>query len=317
MDFCFPQNGKIGKQFQRWVLDVQSKTARKPRKGIVASALARNCHTLLAKSDHFAFLYAALGLFFGWYATVYFQRYPVGAAQAAAIYVCLILLFALSLAPGFPDLRSWLSERVHGPHGATYCVLFFLLPYLVYGAGTGDFRWLAFAKLFALSALPFGLFAVAPVRKPGRVNWQDALVLLWLMWPVLFGKIAGIWNAPVNLDFMARLFLVGVGSWSFLIFRRVQGSGYEFRCSPAAVRDSLASFACYAVIAIPLGLALRFIAWNPQWRGARAFLFDYVTLFLFVAVAEELFFRGLLQNLLEGSLNSRYVAQEWLPSSSE
>jgi len=38
--------------------------------------------------------------------------------------------------------------------------------------------------------------------------------------------------------------------------------------------------------------------------GARAFAFDYLTIFLFIAMAEELFFRGLLQNLLEGSLRS-------------
>ncbi len=54
---------------------------------------------------------------------------------------------------------------------------------------------------------------------------------------------------------------------------------------------------------------LRFIAWHPQWRGAPAFAADFLTLFLFVALAEELFFRGLLQNLLEGSFHSRYGAQ--------
>ncbi len=43
--------------------------------------------------------------------------------------------------------------------------------------------------------------------------------------------------------------------------------------------------------------------------GARAFGFDFVGIFLFVAITEELFFRGLLQNLLEGSLRSRYGAQ--------
>ena len=44
-----------------------------------------------------------------------------------------------------------------------------------------------------------------------------------------------------------------------------------------------------------------FIAWNPDWQGPWRFFFDFVTLFVFIAVPEEMFFRGLLQNLLEGS----------------
>jgi uncharacterized protein len=257
----------------------------------------------------FAFLYAGLGLFFGYYATIFFRRYPVGVAQSAIIYICLMMLFGLCLAPGFPELRSRLREHVQGLQGAAYCILLFLLPYLLYCLGTGSLRWPALAKLFGLSALPFGLFAAAPVRKSGRLNWQDVVVLLWLLLPVLFGQMAGIWNVPTNLDFMARLFLLGVGSWSFLIIRRIEGTGYEFRFSPANIGTLFVSFASFAAIAIPLGFGLGFIAWNPQWRGVWALLFDFATIFLFVALLEELFFRGLLQNLLAGSLRSAYVAQ--------
>jgi membrane protease YdiL (CAAX protease family) len=169
------------------------------------------------------------------------------------------------------------------------------------------------------------LFAAFPVANPQRLNWQDALVLLWLFLPVIFHLISGIWNVPVNLDFMARLFLVGVGAWSFLIQRGVEtrtgpsGSvvrvssiddvGYNFTISPAILRDALLAFAGFTVIALPLGFALRFIAWNPQFHGVGDLLSTYLTIFLFVAIAEELFFRGLLQNLLEGSLRSSHKAQ--------
>jgi membrane protease YdiL (CAAX protease family) len=141
------------------------------------------------------------------------------------------------------------------------------------------------------------------------MNWQDALTLLWIVTPVLLGKIGGIWNVPVNLDFMSRLFLTAVGSWSFLIIRGLGDSGYNFQFSRVTFRDALISLAGFTVIAIPLGFALHFITWNSHWRGARAFAFDYLTIFLFIAMAEELFFRGLLQNLLEGSFRSRELAQ--------
>jgi len=268
--------------------------------------------------------FAALALFFGWYATVQIRRYPVGAPQAASIYTCFLLLTALYLAPGFAVSRSWLARRLRGTRGAAASVVVFLLPYLIYGAGTGDFRWTAFAKLAALAALPLALFAVAPVTDPRRLNWQDALALIWLFLPILFHLISGIWNVPVNLDFMARLFLVGVGAWSFLIQRGMartgpagsvvraspmDDAGYDFSVSPAIVRDALVSFAGFTLIALPLGFALRFLAWNPKYRGMGDLLSSYLTIFLFIAIAEELFFRGLLQNLLEGSLGSRHPAQ--------
>jgi hypothetical protein len=257
----------------------------------------------------FALVYFALSLFFAAYAAVELKRHPVGPVQVCAIYVCLLMLLALYLAPGFSFSRAWLIERLHGVRAARVYLALFLTPYLVYGAGTGDFREMAFAKLAAIAAPPFLLFAVSPVRRPRQVNWQDALVLLWLVTPVFAGQIGGIWNVPVNLDFMARLFLVGVGSWSFLIFRQIEDSGYDFRFSRETLFDAFRNLGGFTAIGLPLGFLLRFIAWHPQWRGTPQFVADFLGLFLFVALAEELFFRGLLQNLLEGSFRSRYGAQ--------
>jgi hypothetical protein len=258
--------------------------------------------------SRFAAVYAALALLLAWFAVVENRRYHVSITQAAAIYACLLLLSGFYLAAGFAAPRAWLAARFRSRIGAASCVVLFLVPYLIYSAGAADFRTVAFAKLFALAAFPLALFVFAPVRSPERLNWQDVSVLLWLVAPVLLGWLKGIWNQPVNLDFMVRVFLVGVGTWSFLIFRGVRGSGYEFTLSVAILRDAAVNFAGFAVLAAPLGFAIRFIGWNPRWRGAGAFAFDYVTIFLFVAILEEFLFRGLIQNLLEGTLSSRRTA---------
>jgi len=253
--------------------------------------------------------FAAVALFFAWYAIIELRRYPMGAPSIAAIYICLLLLFALYLAPGFAVSREWLSGHARGLAGTSGSVAVFLVPYLIYAAGTGDFRWWSFARLLAFAALPFGLFTLAPVGRPDRMNWQDAVVLLWILTPVVFSRIGGIWSVPVNLDFMSRVYLVAVGAWSFVIIRGLNDSGYHFEWQLVILGDAFISLAWFSAIAIPLGFALHFITWNPHWRGARPFAFDYLTIFLFIAVGEELFFRGLLQNLLEGSLQSRRLAQ--------
>ncbi len=253
--------------------------------------------------------YGAVAVFFAFSARMELRRYPVAAVAAASIYVCLLLLFALFLAPGFRVSHRWLAARLHGARPAAICVGLFLAPYLAYASGVGDFRWTAFVKLLLFVAAPFFLYELLPVRSPDRMHWQDLLALIWLALPIFSGQIRGVWNVPVNLDFMARLLLVAVGAWSFLLWRGLESSGYEFSFSPAVIWDAAVHFTQFAGIAIPLGFAMRFIGWNPRWRGLWAFSFDLATIFVFIAVSEELYFRGILQNLLEKTWHSRLGAQ--------
>jgi len=261
----------------------------------------------------FAAAYTAVAIFFALSARVELRRYPVDPLPAAAIYACLLLLFGLFLAPGFPGVRGWLVRlRIAGSAGiarALVATLVFLLPYLLYSSGTGDFRWAAFAKLLVFALTPFVLFVAAPVQHPERLNGQDVFALVWLAAPIFSGATRGVFNVPVNMDFMARVYLVAVGAWSFLVWRGAEFVGYEYSFSVGTLRDSLMNLAGYTIVALPLGLALHFIGWNPHWRGIWAFAFDLVTIFFFIAIAEELYFRGLLQNLLEGTLHSRRAAQ--------
>jgi membrane protease YdiL (CAAX protease family) len=64
------------------------------------------------------------------------------------------------------------------------------------------------------------------------------------------------------------------------------------------------NFALFAVIAIPSSLAMRFTQWNPLHGGLLAFCLSYLEIFLFIALLEELFFRGFLQTLISHSLAS-------------
>jgi membrane protease YdiL (CAAX protease family) len=256
-----------------------------------------------------ALVYLAFAVFFGFSAATQLERHPVAPAAVAGIYICLLLLVGLWLLPAFPALRKAARERLGGWHGVAAGLSLLLAPYLIYAAGTGDFSWWALGRLAALPAGLLALYTLAPVRDPRRLGRQDALALVWLATPVLARWLGGLWNVPVNLDFMARLYVCVVGAWAFLVYRGLEGAGYEARFSGAILRAALQNFLLFSVIALPLGLAMGFIAWNPNWRGPWQLLFDVVTLFVFVAIPEELFFRGLLQNLLEGAWRSRYAAQ--------
>jgi membrane protease YdiL (CAAX protease family) len=113
----------------------------------------------------------------------------------------------------------------------------------------------------------------------------------------------------VNLDFMGRLFLIVAGSWCWVFLRPLPKLGYEFFVSRKVCKAAALNFVYFAVIAIPLGLGLHFIRWNPHWRGVATFALDYLEIFIFIALLEELFFRGFLQTLISSSLQSEWKGQ--------
>jgi CAAX protease family protein len=84
-----------------------------------------------------------------------------------------------------------------------------------------------------------------------------------------------------------------------LAVRQLDGAGFDLRLRPRDIVIGLREFTLYAPIAIVLGLGIGFLHLHgslpPLLRLAGAFLFT----FFFIAVPEELFFRGWLQNLLE------------------
>ena len=66
-----------------------------------------------------------------------------------------------------------------------------------------------------------------------------------------------------------------------------------------AITCGLVEFLLYAVIAIPLGLWLGFLHMHALWPSPLRVIGAFVFTFVFIAIPEELFFRGWLQNLLE------------------
>jgi membrane protease YdiL (CAAX protease family) len=257
----------------------------------------------------FAALMAALAVIFAAAARVYLQRYPLPMAAVAGIYVCFILSLALALAPGLRGSRAALERWFMPRRKAPALVLIWVAPYLIYAAGTGDFRWSALATLLAVGAAMVALYACFPVHEKAEFGWQDACVAGVLIAVVLSRQLRGIWNVPQNLDFVGRLYLIGAAGWCWTLVRVVPGLGYELTLRVRTLKAAGVNFVWFALLALPAGLALRFIAWNPRWRGWPQLGLDYLQIFLFIALLEELFFRGFLQTLLAKTLRSQYGAQ--------
>lgn len=262
---------------------------------------------VLPRSKSFLAVAVSLAVVFAGVAVTYLRRYPLSFVAVVGIYLAFLLLLILSLAPAWPNRRV---EEVLAKHDPLFVFLpLWCFPYFLYAAGTEDFRWTSLAKLLVIAIPVTVIYRRFPVRKAEEFCWQDACVAAMLIGFVLSGQLKGIWNVPVNLDFMTRLFLITVASWSWTYIRVVPDLGYSLRISGTVLKQAAINFAFFAVIAIPSSLAMHFTRWNPRWHGIMPFLLDYLQIFLFIALLEEMFFRGFLQSLLSRSLRSWVTAQ--------
>lgn len=252
---------------------------------------------------------AVFGVIFGFIAGTYVHRYALDYGSAAGIYICFLLLLFLVIAPGMTGSRLFIEQQLKSRGRGFILIALWCLPCLIYSAGTSDFRWTSILRLVAVTLPLVAIYRLLPVRDVFRFCWQDAAVAVLLITAVLGHGLTGVWNVPVNLDFMGRLFLIVAGAWCWVFLRPLPGLGYDFFISRNVCKAAALNFVYFAVIAIPIGTALHFIRWNPHWRGFGTFALDYLEIFLFIALLEELFFRGFLQTLISGSLKSEWKGQ--------
>ena len=130
-----------------------------------------------------------------------------------------------------------------------------------------------------------------------RGNWRDFLVLATLGLAVDLRWFEGAW--PAHLAIFNKMLLLDAGIYGFIALRQLDGVGFDLRLRLRDAGVGLRELALYMPIALALGLSLSFLHLHRTWPGLVPMAGAWVFTFFFIAVPEELFFRGWLQNLLE------------------
>jgi len=190
------------------------------------------------------------------------------------------------------------------------CPAALAIPYLLVASGTGVFRWGWFA-LYALVPVGIALLLGEAARVDagdngnGRGNWRDFLVLAVLGLAVDLRWFEGAW--PAHLAIFNKILLLDAGIYGFVLIRQLGGTGFNLRLRLKDLGIGLRETVFYTPLALGLGLSLGFLHVHGGWPGIGPIAFAWFFTFFFIAVPEELFFRGWLQNLLEKRLG-RYGA---------
>jgi membrane protease YdiL (CAAX protease family) len=217
-------------------------------------------------------------------------------SPAIILAACLTLL-PFFVAAFFGEYVASQAERLPGWARIVRPIVL-CVPYLLVAISAGIFRWGWLALYALLPVAVAGLLGQARNVDPEqRGNWRDFLVLAVLGLAVDLRWFEPAW--PPHLAVFNKVLLLDAGIYGFLVMRGLDGIGFDLRLRWRDAGIGLRELALYTPIAIILGLGMGFLHFHPEWprigRVGEALVFT----FFFIALPEELFFRGWLQNLLE------------------
>jgi len=189
--------------------------------------------------------------------------------------------------------------RIVGP--AVLCI-----PYAIVAVSFGQFRLTWFALYLLLPVVISWLLYRAGVADPEqRGDWRDFLVLAVLGLAVDLRWFEPAW--PPHLAVFNKMLLLDAGIYGFLAVRRLEGVGFDLRLRLSDLRIGVRELAIYTPVAIVLGLWLGFLHLHAYIPTVSHVMLGWVFTFFFIAVPEEIFFRGWMQNLLERRLGQRWA----------
>lgn len=170
-----------------------------------------------------------------------------------------------------------------------------------------------YAGVVGLPVLPrvagFGAYLLLPTLLVSRwrgergAPWEAlaAAVLLWI--PIELDLLPALpLPAPGGAD-VSRFVGLAAALYLFLVARELPRVGYTYLLRARDLAAAGVAFAAFSVVALPVGLATGFLAWQPELGVERLPLL--LVIFFAIAVPEEFLFRGLMQNLLSGPLGER------------
>lgn len=216
---------------------------------------------------------------------------------AAGTSVALLLAPYWAFGFGFGD---WLHQRVRGRFARIATPLLLVVPYLVFAVPSHEFLWRIFSGLTTVVLAVSLLLNTAK----GAPNWRDWLVLAILGIPVDLHFFARAWPVA-GLSGAPKLLFVDAGLYGYVVIRPIEGIGFDLRIRKADAGIGLREFLYFAPIAAVLGFALGFLHLHRTAGSVAGFAAGWLFTAFFVALPEELFFRGLMLNMLERRIGTK------------
>ncbi len=223
------------------------------------------------------------------------------AAALSTAFPAAFASFALLVAPlwlfGF-GAAEWLRQELPSSWPQIILAALLGIPYLVFAVATGHLRPAVCSTIFLLPVIAAWLMRSAATDK---LVCEDGIVLGAVAAIQMSSLLASAWPYA-GLAALPKLFLLDAVLYVYLVVRQLPGIGYSLVPTARAAVVGMREFVFFLPFGIGLGFALRFIHFHEGMPLVGNFVLRIALTGLFAAIPEEIFFRGILQNLLESRL---------------
>lgn len=238
---------------------------------------------------------------------LYIYSLSIPVSLGAPLLAAALIEVALYLVVVCEGPRMWVERHIR--HLPVLMTLSGVAPYLVCTVPLGRFSWIHFAAVAALAALLSFWYAVLPVW---RVT--DIVFICIVAAGLLLKPFDAIYPAPspqLDMSILGRLMWARIAIMAVLSVAQMPVKGF----GPWPTRgDWVAGFRNFALF-VPCGVAVgwisgfaRFRPHPADWRFPLVALGTFAGMLLVVALTEEFFVRGLLQEWATGWFRSENLA---------
>jgi len=205
------------------------------------------------------------------------------------IFIFAVFLFSF-IVPKFSDLLS--SLNVPQP----------LLTRMVFGVGdVVSSTWWVW--------LPALLILLTTREQKSRLNFYFASAVLFMWYSVEFDTVPDV-GLPMGAGLIGymKLALLVLFLYVVTLSNRLPDVGFTFSLKRREWREALINFVLFGIIAIPFGLVTGFIKLSTTLPSLLEITGRGIAIFLFIALPEEILFRGVIHRYLERVLRWSQLA---------
>jgi len=164
-------------------------------------------------------------------------------------------------------------------------------------------------------ALPALLILLTTREQKSRLNFYFASAVLFIWYTIEFGAAPDV-GLPIGASVPLVVGLIGYLKLALIVLflyvvtlsNRLPDVGFTFSLNRRDWREVLINFALFGIIAIPIGLVTGFIKPSTALPSLLEIIGRGVFIFLFIALPEEILFRGVIHRYLERVLRWSPVA---------
>lgn len=182
--------------------------------------------------------------------------------------------------------------------------------YPIYGLFTNTFTFENLGKIIGFVTIPFILCRASEISQGKRAPSQrggptvfDMLAVASIWLPFNFGFMNGIWVWPAGeaAYILNTPLAMSVALINFQSVRRLTPLYFRFNLKRSHLTTILTCLAAFMLVALPIGFSTGFLAWNPRLDLGKVLLAP-LGIFFFIALPEELLFRGVVFGIIFGTL---------------